>query len=36
MDEDVCLYGCGVGYVVVEVNLISTRDAAHFARLLGV
>lgn len=36
MDETVCLYGMGVGYVLAEAQLVSTRDPAHAADLLGV
>ncbi len=36
MDETACLFGFGVGYVVAGVDLVSIRDPARFAELLGV
>jgi len=36
VDEDVCLFGFGTGAVVVGVQLVSTRDSARSADLLGV
>ena len=36
MDETACLYGMGVGAVTAGVNLVSTRDSARTAVLLGV
>jgi len=36
VDEDVCLYGFGVGYVAAGVHLVSTRGPARSADLLGV
>jgi hypothetical protein len=36
VDETACLYGMGVGYVVAEAHLVSTRDPARFDVLLGV
>ncbi len=36
MDVTACLFGFGVGAVVAEVQLVSTRDPGQFADLLGV
>ncbi len=36
MDEDVCLFGFGVGAVVAGVHLVSTRAPARSTDLLGV
>jgi len=36
VDEAVCLFGFGTGAVVAGVHLVSTRDPARFADLLGV
>lgn len=36
VDETACLYGFGVGAVVAGVHLVSTRDPARTADLLGV
>ena len=36
VDETACLYGMGVGAVTAGVNLVSTRDPARTAVLLGV
>lgn len=36
VDEDVCLFGFGTGAVVAGVQLVSTRDLARSADLLGV
>lgn len=36
VDEDVCLFGFGVGAVVAGVHLVSTRGPARSADLLGV
>ena len=36
VNESTCLFGLGVGAVVAEVHLLSTRDPARSADLLGV
>ncbi len=36
VDEATCLFGLGVGGIIAGVHLVSTRDPARFADLLGV